>query len=753
MRKALVWPALLVFSLWLPPVFGMEVQGRVFDYLSGEPIGSVDIHATTEDFSTKSEKDGSFTVSTSDATQITLVFSKEGYAPRRITIWQDRLPEGLLRIDLMPQTHLHEEIVIVDDTHRLSYETMVDSGIIARATPDEAGALIGQIPGGDSVRRGAANGDPVLRGAQQDRLNLSCDGGMRVEYACPNRMDPPSAHIDLKSLKHVEVIKGPYAVRHGAVFGGMVNMVTRDLHYSDGGTSFSGSVEAGYETNGEGKTGNVERGLGGSRHALQLQLGIRDYADYDSAEGASIPGAFKQDSIHLKYQTALTAHADLKAAIHRGETTDALFPALPMDMDLSRVLTASLEFRQRFEHAGVQSLSARIYATDNDHLMTNKRREIATRMSAVTDAETQTGGARIEAESLLWDGMLTFGSDYFTSVKDGIRTRDMLMGPMAGRQMQDIVWADTDHDTIGVYAEYRRAIGDLVNMATGVRLDEVESIAKRPEPQFTAIYGTDLSERDSNVSAFAHLSFRPNDRLEWGISAGMGTRSPNASERYIYLFPLGLDRYDYLGNPNLKPEENRQVDLSFGTHFDKFALKATVFYSDHQDFISARETDLVAPRTSNVLGVKQFFNIEDATRYGGDLTLDYRPNPEWHLHTTADYVRGENEGADDPLPEMPPLEWRLGAEYQRQQFSSGLLFRWVDDQDRVSHLFSETPTESFSTVDLRGSYDLAGFTLSINIENLFDEEYAEHLSRKLRSDGTRIPEPGRSFFFTIRRSF
>jgi len=40
-------------------------------------------------------------------------------------------------------------------------------------------------------------------------------------------------------------------------------------------------------------------------------------------------------------------------------------------------------------------------------------------------------------------------------------------------------------------------------------------------------------------------------------------RSPDMVERYVTLLPVGFDKFDYLGDPQLKPEVNNQADIVF----------------------------------------------------------------------------------------------------------------------------------------------------------------------------------------------
>ena len=54
-------------------------------------------------------------------------------------------------------------------------------------------------------------------------------------HACPNRMDPITTHIIPEEIEKIEIIKGPYSMRYGATFGGIINMVSKKINYLENG--------------------------------------------------------------------------------------------------------------------------------------------------------------------------------------------------------------------------------------------------------------------------------------------------------------------------------------------------------------------------------------------------------------------------------------------------------------------------------------------------------------------------------------
>jgi iron complex outermembrane receptor protein len=57
-------------------------------------------------------------------------------------------------------------------------------------------------------------------------------------------------------------------------------------------------------------------------------------------------------------------------------------------------------------------------------------------------------------------------------------------------------------------------------------------------------------------------------------------------------------------------------------------------------------------------------------------------------------------------------------------------------------------------VDISAAKDLFGWvTVTAGVQNLFDENYAEHLSRRIAGTQTRMYAPGRNFYAKVALSF
>lgn len=81
---------------------------------------------------------------------------------------------------------------------------------------------------------------------------------------------------------------------------------------------------------------------------------------------------------------------------------------------------------------------------------------------------------------------------------------------------------------------------------------------------------------------------------------------------------------------------------------------------------------------------------------------------------------------------------------------------FASSQNRIDPSRDPGATAGYATLDLFGSYDLSEKAVLIaGVDNVFDKQYARHLSRSNTFDTsvTRVAEPGRSFYLKVEARF
>jgi len=229
---------------------------------------------------------------------------------------------------------------------------------------------------------------------------------------------------------------------------------------------------------------------------------------------------------------------------------------------------------------------------------------------------------------------LFIGTDMFQIQKDGNRDKVMIgqPRPVMGKVpvKHEDLWNNALINNYGVFTEYRwhKKLWEVVASArVDYNLASSDSISlmsgSKPPKDLIGISSDDTESSFVNFSASAGITRRINENMSLGFSFGRGTRSASMLERFIILLPTGSDNYEYLGNPNLKPETNNEFDLVFKYRNAKYgAVEITTFYSLIENYIGGAylPPSVQRPLTQNVLGVKRFENLGGAKMYGFEFS-------------------------------------------------------------------------------------------------------------------------------------
>lgn len=618
----------------------------------------------------------------------------------------------------------------------------------------DAGAILALNPAISGIRKGGNFGfDPVLRGFKYDQLNVVINGIQTANAACPNRMDPPTSQVALNRIREVEILKGPHALRYGIGLGGTINYIQESPDFR-GQSGMYGRFSSMFESNGEVWRNEGRVGFQGSNYDVGILGSYSTGNDYLDGNGIPIPSGFERGTFGI-YADVLAGKKDLlQFSVNRNFARDADFPSLGMDLRTDDTGMGSLKHTRTFTGQPLVQWTNSAYFTRVDHLMDNLLREITPRMmNASTPAITQNWGLRTEGEWRMSRGKLFAGLDYKQEAADGTRSREILMGPMKGKVFYDNLWQDAQISKTGAFANYLFPIGSTVFTASG-RLEINQAKANNPAEEFTQLHAKlDNTQLNPGISIGAQKELGKSFSL--GIWAAGVRRSGSLLERYINYLAVGLDPWEMVGDPTIKPETNYELDLVLGYERDKIAVELTLFLSYLDDYISSVKTDL-KPRLATSPGVRQYVNLDEAFKSGAELSFRQTLTSQISHSLQFAYTYGKDLDLDAPLPEIAPLDvrYRLAGHFLDGKLHTGASLRFVTAQNRVSEVFGERTTPGFTLLDLDVSYPLGKMLLiKGGVQNLLDETFYEHLSRPIGLDKSPMYAPGRNFFVMVSFKF
>ncbi len=776
MKKSIFLSIVFTFVSTLLFAQNKTFNGVVVDQETKEPIENATIKILDSNEFTLTEIDGKFSLdSTEDAVFEVMHMSYQtikipALKSSRISLTQKKISLDEIVVKSHPLDDISHSVVVIDDVKKGSQ-------------PRNAAELFNDISGFSIQKRSATASEPSFRAFKYEQMNIKYDGGTKIVHACPNRMDPITAHVIPEEVSKVEVVKGPFTVRFGQTFGPIVNLVTKTPTPDDYG--FHGSVQSGYESNGGNFVGRAELLYAVEKYDLTVNGENRDFGDYTDGNGVETPASFITNSYSIKAGFNPKNNQRLQVDWRQKFGKDIKHAGLPMDSPKDDSYSLGLDYKIRKVSDKISSVSFKSYMSFVDHLMTNEDRPSFMKMDAKTPVTSNTYGGKFEVGITPNDKFLIYtGLDADIIMRDGERTRiikkrpDGTDFPVDDRPVfTDKVWQDATSSDIGLFAEATYKWSDNLALTAGLRSDFVSMSIAEPAldtpgvggvivPGFASLYDGEGFEEVSETTLGGNISLKyKNNGTQVQLAYGLGTRSASMIERYIYHFSIGADSYEYVGNPFLKPEQNNQFELAVKHRKAAFNVGASVYYSIMKDYISAvvRDGDLdfwiVFPRLDDIKYAKQYVNV-DANQVGFDAFFNYKIIPSLEFVSDVAFTKATNETFDEPLAQVAPFSAHLGLKFEKEKYWIDLRTEFIGEQDRLAASFGETvATPGYNTIDLRfGVEPFKGLKLGAAALNILDTAYYDHLNFTFKNTddnevGQRIYETGRSFSIFAKYSF
>lgn len=697
------------------------------DVKSQQPVGNANFQLGTQ--RGESDKNGMIQIVTTDNNSLII-----SHISHETVVLQ---PKDLLTaiqngwIELNPSTGVYlNPVTVYALKGRATQETIkLNNGDWVQ---HDAGQVLQQIPGFSAIKKSGAFGfDPVFRGFKLDQLNILNDGALTSTAACPNRMDPPTSQVLVSQVQQIEILKGPHSFRYGPSMGAVINFKSVPAEFGNATIPF-GRVTTGYESNGE--IYRLEGVVGVRTKKIQLAA-TGSYSqghNYTDGNDSIIPARFSRGSVGLTADVQVKSNQLLKVSATRNFARNTDFPTLMMDLLSDDTWMLQGQYKISGKNKWYTQWNTQLYASFVDHKMDNLLRPAAKSMEATVDAVTNTWGGRTEFTVVRKKSQLYFGADMKYETADGNRLRKMITGPMAGKVFIDTVWQNGEITRGGIFGEWHHQIFQYKLVVSG-RLDAVHARASNTSAKFTNQY-VENENTDINTSMSAGISRQWNNEWQAGVWLGRGVRSANLTERYINSLQIGMDPYEMLGNPQLKPEANNQADIIIGYKTDNTSLQWNGYASLVTNYISSVINPAIAPRFG-APGVRQYINIDKASLFGFEFNWQQQWSTVLQQQFTIAYTYGKNNGTSKPLPEIAPLDfrYRLEGNVFKKKIAPYTQVRYATKQSRIADDFGEKSTPAFTTVDLGVKTELIKkLQVIFSINNLFNKTYREHLSRYIR---------------------
>ena len=687
----------------------------------------------------------------------TLLFSMS-FSQEKNDIANDTITKNKVQLD---------EVLVVGDAQTDPIHTTVSNNYEDKVVqPKNVADLFNEINGFSVIKRGNYAIDPTFRAAKYEQLNIQYDGGTKAVHACPNRMDPITTHIIPEEIAKIEIVKGPYTVRYGSTFGGVINMVTKKPDTDDYG--IHGKVSGGYESNGGSFVTMLHLQQIKEKYDIVGNFGYRDFGNYEDGDGTEIPSSFSSTDYGLKIGYNFSDDQRLQAHWRQSFGRDVLHAALPMDTEFDDSSILSLDYKISNLGGLFKSFTAKAYYSFVDHLMTNFDRPNFMMIEASSPVEATTIGGKLE---ITWEPsekiQVFTGVDGMHIGRDGERTRviKIMNGnplPMPMTKV-DKIWQDSYITDIGLFTEAKWFANKSTIFTAGLRYDNVTSDIQDPEADFEALY--DLEKRtEHNVSGTVSVKKIVSDNFTLEAAFGRGVRSANMTERFINHFTVSSDPYEYVGNPNLDAEVNNQFEIGFKgfeklSNNSKFSYATSFYYSTFENYIVGVVDESIDKKfMSPFAHAKVFRNLDEAYKTGFEMMgkLDFLK--DFFFKTELALVYAKNNDLEESLPLTPPFTSNFSVGLEKENYWINARYNITSKQSNISESYGETETDGYETLDIRlGWKPIKNVTLGLAAINVFDETYHNHLNFALKNqvglEAVPITEPGRNLTAFLQYKF
>lgn len=316
------------------------------------------------------------------------------------------------------------------------------------------------------------------------------------------------------------------------------------------------------------------------------------------------------------------------------------------------------------------------------------------------------------------------------------------------RNKMDNGWVkDARFHDYGLFSELTWSSTDSSKVVGGVRLDRV---------LVDNFSGKGSSERADPLPG-GFVRFEHNlAEMPLMLYAGVGytERFPDYWELFSPTYgPDGTtDAFD-----KVKTEKTTQIDMGAQYSDKRTNAWISAYIGRVNDFILFRYDP-------NYAHISQVDNV-NATIMGGEAGVSYQLTDNWKTDASLAYSWGRNTNDGTPLPQIPPLEARLGLSWESGNWSSTGLVRLVSSQHQVAINEGNVvgkdfdSSSGFAVVSANAAYRVNNyFKVSAGVDNLLDKDYSEHLNLAGNSSfgysaNTSVNEPGRTFWGKISVTF
>lgn len=724
-----------------------SVSGFLLDQETGEPVAHGYIHLEEINRHTYSDRTGFFSLSNLPAGRYTLKIHRLGYSTLTKGLNITGSEELELELYLTPsilQGSTIEVIALSDGFTGSNIEhasTKLSGAALRRSLGATLAETLSNQPGFDMRTMGAAPARPVIRGLGDERVLILQDGERTGDFSASS--PDHAVTIDPAGADEIQIARGPAALLYGSnAIGGVINMVRNQIATSVP-ANLNGTVTL------QSASVNSGTSLGGSlsipmkRNVLNLHVNGRYGRDFSTPDGTISNSGYLTSTNAAGY--TLIRPWGYSGFSVSGYLSNYGIPPDPLgghpdgvDIEMRKI---QIENRNEMirENGFLKLLESRLSYRYYNH----KEFETAEIIGTEFTRNTVNLSLKAHHESLAFfnDGVIGFWGEFNDTF------------------IYDRFNIETNGISSALFSVQEADFGNL-HLELGIRAEANSEIPKQNKPN--SRIGNIRQRNFFGIASSGSLIYHFGGGFYLGTVLMHSYRPPTANELYSEGPHIAAYAFE-IGNPDLDPERGLGKELFLRYKTSDVHFEFSAYHNHFSNYIYPVDTgreNLFFPSLNDFQ-----FESTRALLYGIEGQAEFHLLRRLIASASASYTIGtKNHDESDHgtlsatskeeryLPMIPPLRLTSGLTYAEGSFSIGGIYRYSASQRRTA-LFEE-PTDAYHLIHIQAQYRITTqrnllHTFSLNIQNLTNTRYRNHLSRLKEV----FPEPGRSFNLLYRLYF
>lgn len=597
------------------------------------------------------------------------------------------------------------------------------------------------------IKRGGYAWEPIINGMATERTVVTIDG-MRIFGACTDKMDPITSYVEVSNLSEATVQSGQQASCHGATIGGGIDLKRNRSGFAN--TGWDASLNTGFETNSMQKIIGSAVNYTDSLFYVDTDFMYRDAGNYSAGNNQEVLfSQFRKFNFSTTSGFSFDENKVIEASLIYDKATNVGYPALPMDVSLAEALITSLQYKYVPESSIVENWETKMYYNTITHRMDDtKRPSVPIHMDMPGWSDTYGFYSKLKGLVNKHHFTLDLNSFYNRSLAE------MTMYPTDPNEslMFMFTWPDVRTFYSSLFLEDAVALNYHSSLRfTASIANHVNTVSDQFGLESLQIFYPNMNDTKSRIlkSFSSNYSYELNG-FEYGFGFGFGERAPSVSEGYGFYLFNSFDRYDYIGNPELKNEKSTEGNAFFGYKNNKIKAKITTSYFHISDYIVGKPDVTLIPMTIGASGIKVYTAFDYATIFNADLNVAYQFSDSFKWSGQLVYSYGKDNQKVN-LPFISPLRYSSTLYYKKNKFSFELAVQGNAVQTQYSPFYGEDRTPDYAILNMSSGYSFAfektKWSLRSGVENVLDTNYSTF------SDWNNIPRKGRNFFLNVTVGF